>query len=174
MSQHESSGRTLVIHSVTISPAERRKGLGSVMLRKYVEKMVESISVDKILLLSKSDMLTFYVNCGFKLIRLSDVAHGQVHSHSHASHALPSTSLSTLSTQDKWYEMGLDLADLRGVEQIQVDAFAPVPFSGNPAAVIFEHRDDQWMQNVAMENNLAETSFLQVVLDMPYTYYLRW
>lgn len=70
--------------------------------------------------------------------------------------------------------MGLDLLDLRSVEQIQVDAFAPVPFSGNPAAVIFEHRDDLWMQNVAMENNLAETSFLQVIPDKPYTYYLRW
>lgn len=78
MSQHESSGRTLVIHSVTISSAERRKGLGSLMLRKYIEKMTANTHVDKVLLLSKSDMLTFYVNCGFQLIRLSDVTHGQV------------------------------------------------------------------------------------------------
>lgn len=78
------------------------------------------------------------------------------------------------SLQDKWFEMGLDLRNLRTVEQIQVDAFAPVAFSGNPAAVIFEHRDEQWMQNVATENNLAETSFLQVIPDKPYTYFLRW
>lgn len=70
--------------------------------------------------------------------------------------------------------MGLDLQEQRSVEQIQVDAFAPVAFSGNPAAVIFEHRDAEWMQNVAMENNLAETSFLSVVADKPYTYSLRW
>jgi predicted PhzF superfamily epimerase YddE/YHI9 len=77
-------------------------------------------------------------------------------------------------SKDKWFEMGLDLQELRSVEQIQVDAFAPVAFSGNPAAVIFEHRDAEWMQNVAMENNLAETSFLSVVADKPYTYSLRW
>lgn len=76
--------------------------------------------------------------------------------------------------QDMWFEMKLDLSDLRAVEQIQVDAFAPVPFSGNPAAVIFQHRDAEWMQNVAMENNLAETSFLEVVPDMPARYALRW
>lgn len=70
--------------------------------------------------------------------------------------------------------MGLDLLDLRAVEQIQVDAFAEVPFSGNPAAVIFEHRDDVWMQNVAMENNLAETSFVALMPDKPHTYALRW
>ena len=70
--------------------------------------------------------------------------------------------------------MGLDLGQLRAVEQVQVDAFAPVAFSGNPAAVIFQHRDPEWMQNVATENNLAETSFLQAVPDMPNHYSLRW
>lgn len=70
--------------------------------------------------------------------------------------------------------MKLDLIQLRGVEQIQVDAFAPVAFSGNPAAVIFEHRDVEWMQNVAMENNLAETSFLDAVPGVPARYNLRW
>lgn len=78
MSQHEATGRTLVIHSVTISANERRKGLGSIMLKKYTQQLAKNTSIDKILLLSKSDMLTFYVNCGFKLIGLSDVAHGQV------------------------------------------------------------------------------------------------
>lgn len=43
----------------------------------------------------------------------------------------------------------------------QVDAFAETVFSGNPAAVV---PLDQWppdsvMQNIAMENNLAETAF---------------
>src|SRR4051812_5526973 len=44
----------------------------------------------------------------------------------------------------------------------QVDAFAENVFAGNPAAVI---PLDQWpanevMQNIAMENNLAETAFI--------------
>ena len=43
----------------------------------------------------------------------------------------------------------------------QVDAFASRLFSGNPAAVIPLEKwiDDVLMQNIAMENNLAETAF---------------
>jgi PhzF family phenazine biosynthesis protein len=43
----------------------------------------------------------------------------------------------------------------------QIDAFASKLFSGNPAAVIPLDKwiDDELMQNLAMENNLAETVF---------------
>ncbi len=49
-----------------------------------------------------------------------------------------------------------------GLNIVQVDAFTATPFAGNPAAVciLSEPRDDHWMQNVAMEMNLAETAFL--------------
>lgn len=71
--------------------------------------------------------------------------------------------------------MELSLQDLRSAEQVQVDAFTRVPFAGNPAAVVFEHRDDEWMQNVAMENNYAETSFLEAVPGAESAAYkLRW
>ena len=71
--------------------------------------------------------------------------------------------------------MKLDLVPLRGVEQLQVDAFATDAFSGNPAAVIFEHKNEVWMQNVAMENNLAETSFLSKLPQFgPASFLLRW
>lgn len=44
----------------------------------------------------------------------------------------------------------------------QVDAFTSMPFVGNPAAVCLlpAPRDEQWMQRVAREMNLAETAFL--------------
>ena len=44
----------------------------------------------------------------------------------------------------------------------QVDAFTARPFAGNPAAVCVlpEEREARWMQNVALEMNLAETAFL--------------
>ncbi len=56
---------------------------------------------------------------------------------------------------------------------IQVDAFTNKPFAGNPAAVciLLEPRDEQWMQQVAQEMNLAETAFL-VKQDDGYS--LRW
>jgi PhzF family phenazine biosynthesis protein len=58
------------------------------------------------------------------------------------------------------------------LDQWQVDAFSDKAFGGNPAAVVLVQRDDQWMQNVAMENNLAETSFLEKLASNRYK--LRW
>eukprot|EP00981_Chlorochromonas_danica_P014728 scaffold8708_cov179-Ochromonas_danica.AAC.9 len=101
MSEHHPRGRTLVIHSVVIKSSHRGQKLASLMLKKYISKI-----------------------CGFQVIRLSPVVHGEV----------------------------------------QVDAFVTSrAFSGNPAAVVFSHGDVEWMQNVAMENNLAETSFLEKI-----------
>jgi PhzF family phenazine biosynthesis protein len=55
----------------------------------------------------------------------------------------------------------------------QVDAFTMGPFSGNPAAVcpLDAWLDDDTMQNIAAENNLAETAFI-VARDEVYD--LRW
>jgi PhzF family phenazine biosynthesis protein len=55
----------------------------------------------------------------------------------------------------------------------QIDAFTTRRFAGNPAAVIRldEFLDDWTLQNVAAENNLAETAFL-VPQDRDYR--LRW
>lgn len=57
---------------------------------------------------------------------------------------------------------------------VQVDAFTNRPFHGNPAAVcVMESQaDEQWMQNVAAEMNLAETAFLFPQADG--SYQLRW
>jgi len=44
----------------------------------------------------------------------------------------------------------------------QVDAFSNQLFKGNPAAVcpLNEWLSDELMQNIAQENNLAETAFI--------------
>ncbi len=57
----------------------------------------------------------------------------------------------------------------------QVDAFADRAFTGNPAAVCIlqSFPSDQWMQNVAMEMNLAETAFV-VPTDEVGSFQLRW
>jgi PhzF family phenazine biosynthesis protein len=54
-----------------------------------------------------------------------------------------------------------------------VDAFADRPFAGNPAAVCLlpGPADAKWMQNVALEMNLAETAFLH---PEEQGYRLRW
>jgi PhzF family phenazine biosynthesis protein len=55
----------------------------------------------------------------------------------------------------------------------QVDAFTLGPFSGNPAAVcpLDNWLDDDTMQSIAAENNLAETAFIVARED---GYDLRW
>jgi len=55
----------------------------------------------------------------------------------------------------------------------QIDAFTQNSFSGNPAAVcpLDTWLDDATMQNIAAENNLAETAFI-VPRDEGYD--LRW
>lgn len=55
----------------------------------------------------------------------------------------------------------------------QVDAFSDKIFSGNPAAIVVFDKwpADQLMQNIAMENNLAETGYLVPKGD---DYEIRW
>src|ERR687886_1531378 len=55
-----------------------------------------------------------------------------------------------------------------------VDAFTDRPFAGNPAGVLVLHteHDPTWMQAVASELNLSETSFLRRQEDGVWT--LRW
>ena len=49
------------------------------------------------------------------------------------------------------------------LEIYYVDAFSNNIFGGNPAAVIFTNlSDDDLMQNIAAENNLSETAFINI------------
>lgn len=49
------------------------------------------------------------------------------------------------------------------LEIYYVDAFSNNIFGGNPAAVIFTNlNDDDLMQNIAAENNLSETAFINI------------
>lgn len=55
----------------------------------------------------------------------------------------------------------------------QIDAFAEKVFTGNPAAVVplEDWLEDEWMQKIAMENNLSETAFF-VKTDRGF--HIRW
>ena len=57
----------------------------------------------------------------------------------------------------------------------QVDAFTDSVFSGNPAGVVplEDWLDDSLMQNIATENNLAETAFF-VPDEAANTWHIRW
>ncbi len=100
-------------------------------------------------------LLRFYQACGFIILKLTSVHHGS----------------------EPWFELSQDMK--KKSTQYQVDAFcANGPFSGNPAAVVLiEGRDDideVWMQNMATENNLAETAFLKRTGDKDTDFELQW
>ena len=59
---------------------------------------------------------------------------------------------------------------------VQVDAFASAPFTGNPAAVmpLAAWLDDDVLQAIAAENNLAETAFLLPDESGEADFELRW
>ena len=59
------------------------------------------------------------------------------------------------------------------MRQYIVDAFTEKPFSGNPAAVCVMDKwpSEEFMKNLAMENNLSETAF---VVKEKHGYHLRW
>lgn len=78
MSVHHPQGRTLVIHSVVIDQQHRRQHLATAMLKRYVSIMHEQALCSRILLLSKAQLLPFYMSCGFRVHQLSDVVHGEV------------------------------------------------------------------------------------------------
>jgi PhzF family phenazine biosynthesis protein len=58
----------------------------------------------------------------------------------------------------------------------QIDAFASQVFKGNPAAVIpvLEWPETDLMQNIAAENNLAETVFFVPTTNSEADYHIRW
>lgn len=60
------------------------------------------------------------------------------------------------------------------MKMYQVDAFTNELFKGNPAAVIIRDTwlDEQLMQSIAAENNLAETAFVKII-DAE-NYEIRW
>ncbi len=65
---------------------------------------------------------------------------------------------------------------MKHIPLYQVDAFAAGPFAGNPAAICpleNDWLDDELMQQIAMENNLAETAFFIPQSDTG-EYQLRW
>ncbi|KAI2504480.1 Phenazine biosynthesis-like protein [Fragilaria crotonensis] len=140
MATHDATGPLLAIHSVVVSEAYRRHGIGTAMIKNYIQTM-ESMpdGVDKIVLMAKQDLLGFYVKSGFSVLGPSDIVHGK----------------------EQWFH--LERPKEIGVPCWVVDAFAETAGEGNPAAVVLlpnEPQDREWCQKVAKEFNLSETAFI--------------
>jgi len=140
MSTHDPNGSNLCIHSVCVEEGWRRRKVATNLLRHYVRIMKHLCpSLPLISLICKRHLIPFYQSCGFHMIGPSLVVWGK----------------------DNWFELQIDLERERRAF-FQVDAFTSLPFRGNPAGVVlFSNGDDEeWMQRVASEINVAETAFI--------------
>jgi ribosomal protein S18 acetylase RimI-like enzyme len=96
MATHHPQGRLLAIHSVVVREDCRRQGLARQMLQDYLahieaaqaaaeaaaavvpsSKSVVPPPLEKVVLLAKSHLLGFYVQCGLTVTRPSPIVHGQ-------------------------------------------------------------------------------------------------
>lgn len=76
MTQHDANGRTVCIHSVCVAKSMRGKGLATMVLREYVERLRQRDDVDRVRLLAADALLPFYENAGFGVYGRSDVVYG--------------------------------------------------------------------------------------------------
>ncbi|KAL7556846.1 hypothetical protein ACA910_016320 [Epithemia clementina (nom. ined.)] len=160
MTTHEATGQMLAIHSVVVPHEYRRQGVATYMLKEYIKHISNFNSqcfddegkrgspIEKIVLLAKANLLTFYCKAGFRVVRPSPIVHGS----------------------EQWYELDLELDIPWNFPCWVVDAFADPKErgTGNPAAVVLmpddtdvENKETKvWMQTTAQEFNLAETAFV--------------
>lgn len=161
MATHIPDGPILAIHSVVVGDEYRHQGIATAMMLNYVQEMKQMnqegviVPIEKIVLLAKKDMLTFYIHCGFQVVRPSHIVHGK----------------------ELWYELEIKLGpSIRpGIPCYIVDAFADPEQTGtgNQAAIVLLQDADltdevqqEWMRRVAQEFNLSETAFLVPKTDV--------
>ena len=159
MTTHDAGGHLLAIHSVVVREDYRRQGVATFMLEQYIkhisnfnlhsEEGRRSSPIEKIVLLAKAQLLTLYINAGFRVVRLSPILHGS----------------------ERWYELERDVQiPFSNYPCWVVDAFSDPKKrgTGNPAAVVIMPDDTDiksqqtrnWMQTTAKEFNLAETAYV--------------
>lgn len=78
MSNHDPNGINLCIHSVVVEKNSRRKGVGSLILKQYLELVKrQHKNLQQITLVSKKHLISFYESAGFELVGESDLEHGK-------------------------------------------------------------------------------------------------
>lgn len=62
---HQEVGGTICIHSLAVLPAYQHMGIGSVLLRSYIQRIKDAKIADRLALLAHEDMKKFYARFGF-------------------------------------------------------------------------------------------------------------
>ena len=73
---HIEQGGTIAIHSLAVAKEHQHKGLGSILLKSYIERIKSAKIAERISLLAHDDLVKFYQGFGFVDEGLSDVKIG--------------------------------------------------------------------------------------------------
>lgn len=74
---HQDMGGTICVHSVAVDPEFQRMGLGSVLMKSYIQRMKDSKIADRMALLAHEHLVQFYEALGFQNMGPSAVtSHG--------------------------------------------------------------------------------------------------
>ncbi|KAI8082623.1 acyl-CoA N-acyltransferase [Gilbertella persicaria] len=80
MSRHEPNGRTVCLHSVCVSPDYRNQGIATKLLENWIEQLKQANQqakkYDRVVLMSRPNLLGLYGGVGFKEVGVSKVVHG--------------------------------------------------------------------------------------------------
>lgn len=74
---HQERGRTIGIHSLAVLPEYQKKGLGTILLKEYIQRMVEAETADRISILTYERLLLWYEKTfGFRSMGKSTASFG--------------------------------------------------------------------------------------------------
>lgn len=62
---HKEFGRTLAVHSLAVLPTYQKRGLGTILMKSYVQRMVEAETADRIAVLTYDKLVPYYDSLGF-------------------------------------------------------------------------------------------------------------
>lgn len=75
---HIEHGRTIAIHSLAVLPEFQKRGIGSMLMKAYVQRMASSNNADRISLLAYDHLVPFYESLGFEKKGKGGSKHGGV------------------------------------------------------------------------------------------------
>ncbi|KIW32977.1 uncharacterized protein PV07_04483 [Cladophialophora immunda] len=74
---HQDMGGTICVHSLAVAPEFQKMGLGSILMKSYIQRMKDSKIADRIALLAHDHLVPFYTGLGFENMGPSAVtSHG--------------------------------------------------------------------------------------------------
>jgi GNAT superfamily N-acetyltransferase len=62
---HQEEGRTIALHSLAVAVEHQKKGLGTVLMKAYIQRIKDSKIADRIAVLSHDHLVGFYEHLGF-------------------------------------------------------------------------------------------------------------